>query len=197
MAIRTSVNASLPGRRKGSQRPDALLLMVSALAHDPGLPIYRAMAESLGTNDGIRWIEDVKLGELPDFIAAATVTTIPRPHVAGHAIKLLNYMALGKPTVCFTGAAKGVSHLHDAFVVPGEDWHGLADGVLALLSDPALAKTIGANARETVITNFDWNRLALNVAAVYESLVPDANRQTASARSLPSKADSDRVHRSI
>ena len=174
------------------QRPDALLMMVSPLAHDLGLPNYRAMAESLGINDGIRWIEDVKLDQLPDFIAAAMVTTIPRPHVAGHAIKLLNYMALGKPTVCFTGAAKGVSHLHDAFVVPGEDWHGLADGMLALLNDPELARTIGANARETVMTNFDWNRLALNVAAVYESLVPDADRQTVNASSsLPSKADSD------
>lgn len=173
------------------QRPDALLLMVSPLAHDPGLPTYRAMAESLGINDSIRWIEDVKLNQLPDYIAAATITTIPRPNVAGHAIKLLNYMALGKPTVCFTGAAKGVSHLHDAFVVPGQDWHGLADGILALLNNPELAKTIGANAYDTVITNFDWNRLALNVAAVYRSLVPDASRHAAGARHAPSKADSD------
>lgn len=173
------------------QRPEALLMMVSPLAHDPGLPSYRAMAEQLGINDGIRWIEDVTLDRLPDYIAAATITTIPRTNVAGHAIKLLNYMALGKPTVCFAGAAKGVSHLHDAYVVPGEDWHGLAEGILALLSNPDLANTIGGRAKETVIMNFDWNRLAMNVAAIYESLLPDPSSQTARARSLPSKVDSD------
>jgi glycosyltransferase involved in cell wall biosynthesis len=171
--------------------PEALLLMVSPLAQDRGIDRYRPMAEALGIDDSIRWIQDVKLEQLPDYIAAATVTTIPRLHVAGHAIKLLNYMALGKPTVCFAGAAKGVSHLRDAYIVKGEDWHGLADGILELLNKPALAATIAANAHDTVMTSFDWNRLALNVTAVYESLLPGIGHQIAHTATLRSKADSE------
>ena len=48
-------------------------------------------------------------------------------------------MLAGKPVVAFVGGAKGVNHLHDAFIVPNHDCEALGQGIITLLEDRALA----------------------------------------------------------
>src|SRR5260370_7497596 len=95
------------------------------------------------------------LSDLPDYLAAATVAVAPRPECPGHPIKLLNYMASGKPIVCFAGGAKGLTHMHDALVVPDHDWQAMGDAILGFLRNPELAEKLGGNARRNPIENFD------------------------------------------
>jgi glycosyltransferase involved in cell wall biosynthesis len=151
--------------------PTALLMVVSPLKHDPDLAANRALAESLGIGDSVRWVEGQTLRELPDYLAMATVAAMSRPEVPGHPIKLLNYMAAAKPIVCFEGAAKGVRHMHDAYVVPDHDWQELGRGILALLRDPELATRLGERAKETVAKDFDWSQLCRRVEDIYDSLM--------------------------
>jgi glycosyltransferase involved in cell wall biosynthesis len=80
-------------------------------------------------------------------------------------------MISGKPIVCFAGSAKGITHMHDALVVPDHDWQKMGAAILQLLRDPALAKRLGTNARQTAIENFDWQVLSRKVEAIYQSLV--------------------------
>jgi len=83
----------------------------------------------------------------------------------------LNYMAAGKPIACFAGSAKGVRHLHDSFIVPNHDWEALGKGIITLLKDRALAAKLGANARATVLANFDWRQICAKIECIYDRLL--------------------------
>lgn len=150
--------------------PEALLMVVSPLEEDPDLESNRSLARTLAIDRSVIWVEGHYLSQLADYLALATVTVIPRPNVPGHPIKLLNSMAAGKPAVCFAGAAKGVEHMYDAFVVADHNWEQLGEAIVTMLRDPELAQRLGANARETAIKHFTWKQLCKNVEAAYETV---------------------------
>src|SRR6185312_8625726 len=103
--------------------------------------------------------------------AAADVTVIPRPDIPGYPLKLLNYLAAQKPVVCFEGAAKGVSNLYDALVVPDHDFDAMGRGVARLLRDPELAGRLAENGYHTVLENFDWEILCTEIEYVYSRVL--------------------------
>jgi len=154
------------------RHPESLLMAVSCLEHDPDTEANRELAKSLGIHQNVIWVEGQRLNELADYLALSSVAVLPRPDVAGHPIKLLNYMASSLPTVSFAGAAKGIEHMREAFIVPDHDWKALGDGIITLLDNPELAKRMGAKARETVLANFEWVALAKKVENVYEAVRP-------------------------
>ena len=155
------------------EEPAALLMVVSPLRHDPDLGANRDLAHKLGVGDSVIWVEDQSLAELPDYLAMALVAVISRPEVPGHPLKLLNYMAAAKPIVCFNGAAKGVRHMHDAYLVPDHDWRQMGQAILTLLRDRELAGKLAAQGKETVMAKFDWRELCRDIEGVYRSAVAD------------------------
>jgi 1,2-diacylglycerol 3-alpha-glucosyltransferase len=150
--------------------PEAILMVVSPLEHDPDLQPNQLLAAQLGIDSHVIWVEGHKLSELPDFLALASVTVISRPNSPGHPVKLLNYMAAAKPIVCPVGAAKGVRHMHDAFLTHDHDWRHLAEGIVTLLRDRALAERLGTNARITVKRDFDCDALCAPIEGMYQRL---------------------------
>ena len=142
------------------------------MTNEPNYAANAALAKELGISDNVIFVGPHELADLPNFLAMASVTVVPRPECPGHPIKLLNYMMAARPIVCFQGSAKGVRHLHDALIVPNHDWEKMGDAIVTLLRDPALAKRLGTNARETVLSTFDWQVLAKKVEAIYADLVP-------------------------
>ena len=152
------------------EEPSALLMVVSPLKHDSDLASNRALAQSLGISSNVIWVEGQTLTELPDYLAMASVAVIPRPNMPGHPIKLLNYMAARRAIVCSSGAAKGIRHMHDAYVVADHDPDEMSSGIVTLLRDGTLARRLGAAARETVVRDFEWRRLCKAVEIVYQSL---------------------------
>jgi 1,2-diacylglycerol 3-alpha-glucosyltransferase len=151
--------------------PSALLMIVSPLANEPNYPANVELARSLGISQNVIFVGPHELEELPDYLAMASVTVVPRPECPGHPIKLMNYMMAAKPIVCFAGAAKGVRHLFDAFIVPDHDWEKMGEAIVTVLQDPALAKRLGRQAHETVLNNFDWKGLAKKVELVYADML--------------------------
>src|SRR6266852_7441180 len=153
------------------EQPDAQLLMVSPLVSESHEREHRKLTDQLGISHAVVWIAPHSLDDLPSYLALATVTAISRPECPGHPVKLLNYMAAGKPIACFAGSEKGVSHLHDAFIVPNHDWEALGKGIITLLKDRALAAKLGANARATVLANFDWRQICAKIECIYDRLL--------------------------
>jgi 1,2-diacylglycerol 3-alpha-glucosyltransferase len=158
------------------ERPDAVLVILSPLVCPSDEGQLRKLADELCIGHAVRWLAPHLLQDLPSYLTLADVTVLPRPDCPGHPIKLLNYMLAGKPTVCFAGAAKGVRHLHDAFVVEDHDWQALGRGIATLLRDRALAARLGANARETVLTEFDWRQICPKIERIYDRLVGPATQ---------------------
>jgi len=69
------------------------------------------------------------------------------------------------------GSAKGLRHLHDAFIVPNHDSEALGKGIITLLKDRALAAKLGTNARATVLANFDWRQICVKIECIYDRLL--------------------------
>jgi len=152
-------------------QPDALLLIVSPLVATTYEAEYKELADQLGISRSIIWIAPHALADLPSYLALADVTVVPRPECPGHPVKLLNYMLAGKPVVSFAGGAKGVRHLHDAFIVANHDYEALGRGIVTILQDRALAAELGANARVTVLADFDWRQICQKIERIYDRLL--------------------------
>jgi glycosyltransferase involved in cell wall biosynthesis len=146
-------------------------MIVSPLANEPNYPVNVELAKSLGISQNVIFVSPHELDELRDYLAMASVTVVPRPECPGHPIKLMNYMMAAKPTVCFAGAAKGVRHLYDAFIVPDHDWEKMGEAIVTVLRDPALAKRLGTQGHDTVLNNFDWRILAKKVELIYADML--------------------------
>jgi 1,2-diacylglycerol 3-alpha-glucosyltransferase len=153
------------------ERPDALLIIVSPLVSETHEHAHRRRAQELGIANSVIWISPHPLKDLPSYLALADVAVVPRPECPGHPVKLLNYMLAGRPIVSFAGGAKGVRHLHDAFIVPNHDWEALGQGIITLLKDPTLAAKLGANARATVLANFHWRQICAKIECIYDRLL--------------------------
>ncbi len=176
--------------------PQAHLMIVSPLRDDPDFSLNQQMADSLGLSSNITWIGGHSLSELPDYLAMAAVAVLPRPTIPGHPIKLLNYMAAGKAIVCFAGGAKGVRHMHDAYVAADHDFQELSRGIVALLRNGELAARLGAAARETVARDFDWRRLCGAVENVYQE-VAGATDESSTVTALAPTPDAKHARNGI
>lgn len=151
--------------------PSALLMIVSPIDNEPDLPDNLALAKSLGISDNVIFVSPHTLEDLPHYLAMAAVTVVPRPECPGHPIKLVNYMMAGKPIVCSTGSAKGITHMHDALLIPDHDWEKMGEAIVTLMRDAKLSEKLGANAKETVLNNLDWQILARKVEEIYTALL--------------------------
>jgi 1,2-diacylglycerol 3-alpha-glucosyltransferase len=151
--------------------PEARLLLVANVATAEDLQECRRMIAVLDLERHVAIVMHRSFAEIPLFLAAADVTVVPRPQCPGFPVKLLNYMAAGKPIVVFEGSAKGLQHLHSALVVPDHDWHALGYGMLTLLQDPALAHSLGQSARRWAHEHLSWPTLAEKIENVYYELL--------------------------
>jgi 1,2-diacylglycerol 3-alpha-glucosyltransferase len=151
--------------------PEARLLLVANVATAEDLQECRQMITALDLERHVSIVMHRSFTEIPLFLAAADVTVVPRPQCPGFPVKLLNYMAAGKPIVVFEGSAKGLQHLHSALVVPDHDWQALGYGMLTLLQDPALARTLGHNAQRWANDQLSWPILAQKIQNVYYELL--------------------------
>jgi glycosyltransferase involved in cell wall biosynthesis len=85
--------------------------------------------------------------DVPALLAAADVVVVPslwegQPMIVQQALRA------GRPLVASrTGGIPDLTGEHGAVLVPPADDGGLADAVLSVLDDPALARTLGAAAR--------------------------------------------------
>jgi 1,2-diacylglycerol 3-alpha-glucosyltransferase len=156
-----------------SKMPTAVLMILSPLYKDSHLEKNRMLGDELGLQSNILWVEGHELLDLPNYLAMASVAVISRPEMPGHPIKLLNYMAAARPIVCSAGAAKGVRHLHDAFLTRDHDCADLAEGILTLLRDRPLAERLASNARQTIARDFDRVSLCRPVSDMYSSLTKE------------------------
>lgn len=101
-------------------------------------------------------------GEVTDvrgWLAAASVVVAPLKLARGIQNKVLEAMAMARPTVASTAAAAGIDHA--GTILAGDTVGEIAEHVIGLLSDPRRAAELGASARAQVQARYSWEaRLA-------------------------------------
>lgn len=155
------------------RKPTASLLLVGSTINRADRAKYERMATELGFGSRLQ-ITSCTLDELPDFLAAADVAVVPRPNSPGIPTKLLNYMAAGNAIVSFKRSATILQHKVTAFLVEPATAGNLAQGILSVLDEPALAHKLRTNVRSFVPGRFDWPSIATRLEAVYGSLARES-----------------------
>ena len=153
------------------RKKNARLMLVSNLAKQEDLDRCNASIRELGLEGTVDIATRVAFEDLPPYLAAADVAVVSRPECPGFPVKLLNYMAAGKPIVVFEGSSKGLQHFHNAVVVDDHDWKAMGNGILAVLDDPELAGKLGRNAKQRACDDYSWSTIVAQLETTYAEVL--------------------------
>jgi 1,2-diacylglycerol 3-alpha-glucosyltransferase len=125
--------------------PSAKLVVAASLSNEIQVAKYETLANELGLKNNVVFLKGFPFNELPHLLAAADVTVMPREKCAGFPIKLLNYMAAGKPIVAMRGTAKILREGKNGLVA--DTWEELGEKIVMLLRNKELSKGLGEAGR--------------------------------------------------
>lgn len=151
------------------RHPATRLLLWLAATGDASLAYLEGLRTTVG---GRPWIEigTVPYDQLSPQFGRATVLAIPTPaHEYWDSVvpmKLYDALAAGRPTLTTPRLelARFMREHEVGLVAPGDSANDLAAGLDRLLGDEALARRLGANARQLAETQFDWTVLGRRLA---------------------------------
>jgi glycosyltransferase involved in cell wall biosynthesis len=146
----------------------------------PDVLRYRQMAADLGVADRVTFTGKVAYEEAPAHLALGDVAVAPKLSDTEGCGKILNYMAMGLPTVAFDMPVSR-EYMGALGVYAGRtgDPVALADAVAGLLDDPQRRAELGRALRERVACHFSWERAGQRLSNVYSSIL---ERKTRKAR---------------
>jgi len=113
------------------------------------------------------------LGRVPDvrpFIKGADICISPIFQGSGTRLKILEYMALGKPVISTSKGAEGIEVTNNFDIVIEDDLERFSEHVLSLLRDKQKAELLGVNARRLIEQNYTWQRVCERAIDVYRKL---------------------------
>jgi glycosyltransferase involved in cell wall biosynthesis len=152
-----------------ARRADVRLMIVTDSSFTP----FDALARRLGVRAAVD-LRRATFSQLPVLLAAATVAINPRVQCDGIPQKLLNYMSAGLPIVTFESSAGPLRHEVTGLCVPDGDTAAMANAMERLLTDRALARTLGDAARDQARREFSWDQVAARVEQVYREAIAEA-----------------------
>jgi len=142
------------------KEPDLRLLIIGG---GPGKTELFNLSKRFGVDEFLIFVNEVDHDSIPKYISLADIAIGPLamlPITVGtFPIKVLEYMACGKPVVaCFGGFSRDlVSKDHDCLLVHPEDVDELSSAILKLLREEDFAETLGVNARKHIERFYDWD----------------------------------------
>jgi len=101
---------------------------------------------------------------------AATLVLSPTLVSAGTNLKVLEAMAMERAVVSTTSGCAGLGLEHGKTAWIGDDAISFTVGVIALLRDPELRRTMAKGARKLAEENFDWKQIGRAQAEMWRSL---------------------------
>jgi glycosyltransferase involved in cell wall biosynthesis len=134
----------------------------------PGVEHYRKKAVDLDITDRVTFTGKVPYGEAPVHLALGDVAVAPKLSATEGAGKILNYMAMGLPTVAFdTPISREYLGTLGTYAAPVGDPMALADAIGSLLDAPGQLADIGRRLRERAGRHFSWDRAGRHLLKVY------------------------------
>ena len=136
----------------------------------------RAQAKSLGIEDRVHFLGFVQ--EVYDFYHFIDVNTLTS-RSESFPYSMLEGARMEKPTVAADvgGVAKLILDGETGFTFPREDAEGCAQGILRLLEDPELAKTMGRALYAHASANYSNRALAENYLRNYRAFIRKYRRE--------------------
>lgn len=132
----------------------------------------RARAQALGLSDRITWTPILPQAELAGRYRDACALVIPATD-EGLGLTAVEASLSETPVIAFAsgGITDAVVHGETGQLVPPGDVRQLAEAIDALVSDPALARRLGAGARRFALRRFGAGAVAATYAQLYRAAV--------------------------
>ena len=115
--------------------------------------------------------ENIKLTgyveELDPYFEHAAVEVVPVRAGGGMRVRLLEAFSKGMPVVTTTVGLEGIEATDKVHVLVQDTPIDFAQAVVALLRDEQYQKLLGKNARELVVTQYDWEVALKKLDSVY------------------------------
>jgi glycosyltransferase involved in cell wall biosynthesis len=136
----------------------------------PGQDRYQSYAHQLGIANRITFTGRLPYEDAPLHLALGDIAVSPKISATEGNGKLLNYMAVGLPTVAYSTPVNReiLSDLGD-YATPGDE-EELAARIETLLDNPAAAADRGRALRGRAEDVFSWEGAAHEIVKIYESL---------------------------
>jgi glycosyltransferase involved in cell wall biosynthesis len=136
----------------------------------PGEERYRRTAHSLGIEPHVTFTGKIDYEVAPDYLAIGDVATSPKLSRTEANGKLLNYMAVGLPTVAYdTPVSREIMGPLGRYARAG-DYVDLAAQVGALLDEPDAA-ALGRRLRRRAEEHFGWRDAGRRLMRIYEHVL--------------------------
>lgn len=146
------------------QKYPATILYI--IGSDPPSGLYKLASE----NPGVRilgYVDDV----VP-YLRECAVFVAPLRYGGGVKLKIIHAMAQGIPVVTTRVGSEGIDGIEDDSFLLGNSSRKIAEGICALLDNPALARKVGENGYELVKQRYSWKSTSLRLEQIYHTVVP-------------------------
>jgi glycosyltransferase involved in cell wall biosynthesis len=134
----------------------------------PAVDTYRRQAEDLGLSAHVTFTGRVPYERAPVLLSLGDVAVAPKISETEGSGKLLNYMAMGLPTVAFDlpVCREYLGNL-GAYAYPG-DVASLAEALEGLLANRDHAQSLGQGLRERAASHYSWTGAGHMILDVYD-----------------------------
>ena len=152
-------------------RTDFFCALVGAGDALPGL---RSLTEELSLADYVLFTGWVEHTEVARYLSAMDIGVAPEPSNSYNdrstVVKIMDYMALGKPIVAFDLPEHRVTAQDAAVYARPNDELAFARQIAALMDDPQRRQRMGKTGRERIETELGWSYQEKHLLEAYEAL---------------------------
>lgn len=135
-------------------------------------PRYEQMAVDLGVSDRVIFRGKVPREETPAHLALGDVAVAPKISATEGCGKILEYMAMGLPTVAFdTPQSREYMGGLGSYAGKTADPLALADALAVFLDDPRKRAEAGRRLRERAEHHFSWERTGRQLLQIYHTVL--------------------------
>ncbi len=155
---------------------------LTLLLHPSAGPKMRRRVSELAARPGVSVRVAGTHGAVAKELRKADVLVCPRTSWSGFPIKILNYMAAGRPIVQARSSAHALTEGVSGLLFDDGDPGALAKSILRIARDPELGERLGRSSRHLVGRDFVWPAVLPRVEAIYRNLVKDEDSETGRKR---------------
>lgn len=143
---------------------------------------YKSLLElrdAMGLRDSVRmpgtlpWQDVVGALSATDICVQPDLPTLFNVHLTMN--KLMEYMALGKPTIAYDMTETRFTGADSIAYVEESTSKALADKIVELADDPDRRRDLGKRAKTRIESILSWERQIDGLISVYESIMPTQN----------------------
>lgn len=147
------------------------------VGYGDSLQDLKNLREELRLEDYCRFTDEIPFKELLTYLSTADIGLDPNPSnpLNDHStwIKVMEYMSLGKPLVCFDLKETHFSAQDAAVYATPNDEKEYAQAIITLMDDPELRKKKGEFGRQRVYNELAWEIVSRNLLDAYKYLLPN------------------------